>query len=287
MSEDPGAVTGDGAGANDLHRHAFAAMGTRWEIWCDRPELFVRTEGIVRAAEARLSRFVPDSALRRLARDGSVDDAVVARLVERALAFSAATGGAFDILLGRELVNLGYDRTYEELAERGPGPTGRVGPSEVRVERNLVTVEGPAWVDLSGIARGWTIDKVHDILVASGARAVLVEAGGDARGTGRPWVREVSGRSVVLDGGAVATSSTLRRQWPGPDGLRHAVVDPRTGDAARGPVVTATVCAPDAITADVLATALIVDPSGVVPLLASFRATAAVRSAAGIWSEVG
>lgn len=275
-----------------MNEHVFRAMGTEWCICADRPDLFARAEAVVRDVEARLSRFVPTSAVRCLRDEGTAVDPMLARVVEASLGFTASTGGVFTILLGRELASLGYDRSFDDLEGADLLPVGLVGPSAVRVEGDRVTVDGPAWVDLGGIAKGWTVDHVHDLLRAWGAQAVLVDGGGDVRGSGAAWpIGVTDDRAVVLEGGAVATSSTLKRRWAGPDGPRHHIVDPRTGLSAVGPFVTVTVCAPDATTADVLATTLLVDPRDILPRLEAFGASALLVDADGQcwttpdWSE--
>jgi FAD:protein FMN transferase len=83
---------------------------------------------------------------------------------------------------------------------------------------------------------------------------------------------------------AVATSSTRVRGWVSASGAElHHVLDPRTGEPASAPVDTATVLAPDAATADGLATALLVDPEGLVRRLSTLGARAALRGRDGRW----
>jgi thiamine biosynthesis lipoprotein len=266
---------------------AFAAMGTDWWIHSDRPDLHAAAVATVRGLEARLSRFVAGSAVCRLRADGVVTDAALARVVEVALALSASTDGAFSILLGRELADLGYDRTFGAISGGAPG--GRPSPTQLRVDGDRVTVEAPgpaAWVDVGGIAKGWTVDHVHDRLRAAGASWALVDGGGDLRGSGRPWPVGVGeAHDGTLHDAAVATSSALGRRWRGDDGGdHHDILDPRTGRSAGGPIVVATVHAADATTADALATALIADPRRTLPRLrmAGFEASAVEKVAAAI-----
>lgn len=263
---------------------AFAAMGTDWWIHSDRPDLHADAIATVRGLEARLSRFLAGSAVCRLRADGAVTDAALARVVEAALALSASTDGAFSILLGRELADLGYDRTFGAISGGLPGR--RASATEVRVDGDRVIVAAtgePAWVDVGGIAKGWTVDHVHDRLRGAGATWALVDGGGDLRGSGRPWPIGVGeAHDVTLRDEAVATSSALGRRWRGADGVdHHHILDPRTGASAAGPIVVATVRAPRATTADALATALIADPRRTLPRLWAHGATAWMRDRDG------
>lgn len=266
-----------------MSAHAFAATGTLWWIDSDQPELNTLAEGWVRDAEARLSRFRPDSALSRLNTTGVAEDALLAQIVTEGLMWEHATEGAFSIKLGRELCALGYDRDLARVV--GGLPTARPSATDVVVDGDVVRVRSvgePAWIDLGGIAKGWVVDRVHDRLRRAGATWALVDGGGDLRGSGRPWPIGVGDDATILDDGGIATSSTLERRWTDLTGApRHHVLDPATGLPADGPIVTATVRAPTALVADVLATAMLVAPQRVLLRLPALRAAAWVRDHRG------
>jgi thiamine biosynthesis lipoprotein len=117
-------------------------------------------------------------------------------------------------------------------------------------------------LDLGGIAKGWTVDVAAEAAVACGLSWAMVNAGGDLRITGTtpaegldvaiedPEATEAEAGRVVLDTGALATSSVTRRAWG--DGLHH-LIDPSTGRPAVGPVLQATVWAPTCAEAEVRA----------------------------------
>lgn len=80
----------------------------------------------------------------------------------------------------------------------------------------------------------------------------------------------------------MATSSTRDRRWRSVDGAElHHVLDPFTRSPACSELVTVTVRAADATTADVLATALLVRPAAVLGRLSAFRASALVEDQNG------
>jgi thiamine biosynthesis lipoprotein len=257
-------------------------MGTSWWVACDRSDLLADVEAWVRSLEARLTRFEPTSSLSRLNRERSTRDPVLAAVARAALHWQTITDGAFDATLGRPLAALGYDRDFASVVPVAPRADAS-GSLRMSVDAATVALEGEGALDLGGIAKGWTVDRVHDRLRRRGAREILVDGGGDLRGSGRSWMVGVPGdRAVVLHDGAVATSSTLERRWTATDGtLRHHILDPATHLPADSSIVTATVRASDATTADVLATAVVVRPATVVPMLADHRASALLIDRSG------
>lgn len=270
-------------------RRAFRAMSTSWWIACDRPDLLRAAEARVHATEARLSRFRADSALSRLNRARAVVDPLLAEVTRVALRLRALTEGVFTPTLGARLAALGYDRSFDLLpVRRGAGREADDSPGEplqVEVEDERVRLRGPGDLDLGGVAKGWTVDHVLEALREGGARFALVDGGGDLRGFGRRWPVGVGDDLVArVEEEAVATSSTRRRRWRGArDEDLHHLLDPRTGAPARSAIDTATVVALDAATADGLATAVVIDPGRVLPLLPRLSARAAVRGCDGRW----
>ncbi|MBK8592915.1 MAG: FAD:protein FMN transferase [Sandaracinaceae bacterium] len=271
-----------------MKQHAFLAMGTDWTILADGcgPEALVQAERLVRDVEGRLSRFLPDSAVSRLNRDREASDPVLAAVLHEAMGFLRDTGGAFDPRLGAQLASLGYDRPFAEVRSPAGSPRlDEVQELQVMIEGAHVSLEGNGSVDLGGIAKGWTVDRVLDALVAAGAGAVLVDGGGDIAVRGAEWPIGVDDDlSVLLRDGAVATSSTRGRRWQSAQGQHaHHILSARTGLPATSPVDTVTVVAPNATTADALATAALVDPSGQLPRLTGPGYQAAMRASSGAW----
>jgi thiamine biosynthesis lipoprotein len=137
-------------------------------------------------------------------------------------------------------------------------------------ETRSVTLPRRSRLDLGGIAKGWIVDRVADLLAPHGD--FLVDAGGDiaARGEGpdgKPgWLVGVADPVrpdhdlclARLTDQAVATSTTMRRRWRRGGETLHHLIDPRTGRPAASDVLQATVFAGTAMEADVFAkTALI------------------------------
>ena len=261
----------------------FRAMGTNWRVGADGAAsgTIEAVRELVEHEEQRCSRFRADSALSRLNATRVTSDRTLGSLVREALDVSAATAGAFDPTVGDAVIAAGYDRTFA-------GMTGFVdvngtrASSRPRVDRggSSLRLSGEGAIDLGGIAKGWTVDRVAESLIEAGSARWLVDAGGDIRAGGAersvciPIAVDLTGLTVGLEGGAVATSSTLRRAWDTPGGRMHHIISPHTGRPSAGPYVLATVVAPEASTADALATALLVDMPATLAAFPLFEAEA-------------
>ena len=216
-------------------------------------------------------------------------------VVRRALAIAEATGGAFDPTVGA-LVNLW-----------GFGPDGRrraaPAPEQIATAREKVgwrhltlTADGRLLkdvpdlkLDLGAIAKGFGVDRVANLLRDRGIRNYLVEIGGETRGAGfnaqgEPWRVGVlhpdfapaggsglQGIARLTGGRAIATSGDYRNFFRDEDGQIQAhIIDPRTAAPAQQAVASVSVLAGDCLTADALATALVVlGPDEGLPLLAA------------------
>ena len=222
--------------------------------------------------EDTLSRFDPRSSLSQLNRNQgrwTLVPLLLLRAVQAALKAAAVTGGAFDPTILDALEAAGYSRSFElGPAEPAQGPATPAGRwAEVQIAQGIGAIWLPIGVrlDLGGIGKGLAVDGAM-----SRARTlprVLINAGGDiALRTAAddppilvdvedPFDPERTLATFALHQGAVATSSTMGRRWGA--GVHH-IIDPRTGRPSASGLVAATVIAPTAVRAEVLAKACIV-----------------------------
>jgi len=159
-------------------------------------------------------------------------------------------------------------------------PSPRQGGEALRFLEEEVEVLAP--LDLDGLAKGYIADKAAEAALKAGARAALVNLGGDLarRGPGRAEVgvepplgpdNAPPALTFPLEEGGVATS-----------GVRHKgphLLDPRTGRPAQG--LQATVVAPSALLADGLAKALFVLQEAAWPVLKAHGALGILFTAQG------
>ncbi|HEY3763875.1 MAG TPA: FAD:protein FMN transferase [Gaiellales bacterium] len=220
------------------------------------------------------SRFLPNSEISRLnacagRRVGVSPDTV--ELVERALDGWRMSGGAFDPTLLGAVIRAGYDRTFARIPPAAmPGrSSAQTGCAGIETGPDWVRLPAGTGVDPGGIGKGLAADIVADELIAAGADGVCVNLGGDVRVAGtapeggawtvaveHPWT-DTPVVMLGLAGGAVATSTTLRRRWTVAGEPRHHLIDPRTGVSAGGPANLAAAVAGRAWVAEVQAKAVL------------------------------
>ncbi len=254
-----------------------AKMGTRIEIrlWADDAEAGRRLVAAGMAEmdriEALMSTYRDDSEISAVNRGAAAAPVAVSPelggLVRRALELSVLTGGAFDITY--ESVG----RYYDYRARQRPD-AATVAASLPAIDYRHVVVAADdrsirfthpgTRINLGGIAKGWACEQVAADLRAAGVRHGFVTAGGDTRfigdRRGQPWVVGIrdpdrDGATVTrlaLDDQAVSTSGDYERYFDEGGVRHHHILDPRTGESARG-LRSVTVIGPDATVTEALA----------------------------------
>lgn len=235
--------------------------------------------------DRRMSTYRDDSDVSRFNRAKEMDWVSVhpetAQVVSQAIAISRETNGAFDCTVGPivDLWNFGPSRAEGFEPPRDTvldEALKRIGYQhlEARVDENSAalrkTIEGLC-VDLSGIAKGYAVDAVIELLRKQGIRSAMVEVGGEVRvlGTkhGAPWrigiespvPHERRVHSVVpLESEAMASSGDYRNFFVHNGTTYSHTIDPRTGQPVASRLAGVTVVAPSCARADALATALMV-----------------------------
>ena len=260
------------------------AMGTVLEI-----ELAARDESAAYAVlercfarvaelERLFTRFDPGSALSRLnqAAGGTpLDvDPALARILADSRGYASLTRGSFDVTVG-PLVALWW-----EASRRGSPPSAgelaaaraRVGSEgiEVSVETSHAGLARPGMsVDLGGIAKGWALDRVAEILAADGVTSAFASFGGSsflalgAPAGERGWrvlLRDAGGGfagELRLSDRSLSVSGSLGQSIEIAGRAYGHVIDPRRGE----PLVRAAeaaVVAPSGALAEALGKALLV-----------------------------
>lgn len=196
-----------------------------------------------------------------------------AEVVQSALAYSEATGGAFD-------------PTVKPLVDHwGFGPEGNseplnqimqaVGWEKVTLNNGTLTKTAPLLqLDLAAIAKGYGVDRVADVIRESGYPDFIVEIGGEIAAdgispSGKPWrvgiespepgkaFGEAIFHTLDISGKAMATSGDYRNVHLRQDGSRYShLIDPHTGNPAESDVAAVTVIANRCMDADAIATSL-------------------------------
>ncbi len=272
----------------DRKRYALSGltMGTRWSALfyaseaTDPAPIGAALAACVEQVDRQMSTWKPESELMRLNRAAvGATVPVPAELMEvlaSACEIGRRSGGAFDIGVG-DIVNAwGFGAGgADEAAIRAA--IGHVRPRAYEVldlDRDSLCVrkQGPVTLDLSGIAKGYAVDRMMAVLGRFGVADVLVSLDGELRARGRradgrPWTialerpdyRKRAALSILeLADAALATSGDYRH-WVDIGGRRFShTVDPLQGRPLNGGLASVTVLAENCTTADAWATAFMV-----------------------------
>lgn len=204
------------------------------------------------------------------------------KVLSAALHWAERTGGAYDPTVGAAVDLWGFGPEPKRAAAAPGGDAVRQARERGgwrRVSLDPTTRSalqpGGLLLDLSSIAKGFAVDEVARFLKAEGIANLLVEIGGELRGEGlkpdgTPWWVELEtpragqhaaalpATLLALAGLSVATSGDERRYFEA-GGVRYAhTLDPATGAPLAHDLISVTVAADDCMTADALATALLV-----------------------------
>jgi len=270
-------------GGGEYHTVQGLAQGTSYRITYQHPteyNLKHRIDSILEAFDMSLSSYEQGSIISRVNRNERVAADSLFKVVFRESArVYQLTGGAFDITLGPVIDAWGF----------GPGEPAQVDSSLVD---SLLNYVGMDKVDLRGdsvvksipevklnvnaIAQGFAVDVVSGFLEGLGCTNYLVEIGGEIRtrgknpkgsfwriGVDRPeFGNMVPGSQmqaiINMHDRSLATSGNYRKFYE-KDGVRitHSI-DPATGYPKASRLLSATVLAPECMTADAYATACMV-----------------------------
>lgn len=235
------------------------------------------------AVNGTLSTYQPDTELMRLNRapQGSwlSVSPLLARCLQRALAVSAATDGAYDITVG-PLVNLwgfGAEARPRQVPSDAAIAQARaltgwrelsLSPAADKVFKHRAVI-----LDLSSLGEGAGVDALADALMSMGVKDYLIGVAGSLRSQGlRPdgksWRLAIeqpdgSGRPLQVlslpEQAAISTSGSYRNYFEA-NGVRYShTIDPKTGRPISHRGVSVTVVSPDGrddTLADAWATAL-------------------------------
>ncbi|WP_251976507.1 FAD:protein FMN transferase [Salinicola avicenniae] len=248
-------------------------------------EIETAVKASLEEVDGLMSTYKPDSELSRFNRAAVGEPFTLspptAEVMREAIRIGDISGGAFDVTVG-SAVNLwgfGPDHRPDEVPadDRITQALARVDYRALALDGNTLTKRKPVYVDLSGIAKGYGVDRVADTLDELGIERYLVEVGGEIRARGdkpggEPWriavEKPVSNeravqRIIELDDSAVATSGDYRNYFES-GGRRYShTIDPRTGRPVTHHLVSVTVISDGCMTADALATAIdVLGPQG-------------------------
>ncbi len=221
------------------------------------------------------------SKINREAADGPVRvDPLTFEVLQKSVQFSKLSDGAFDVTVG-PLMDLwkAAGEANEPPAEQALSEArAKVGYEKLILDEKDMTVRFAIKgmrVDLGGIGKGYAVDKSVEAMKERGAIGGMVDLGGNIRCFGQPprgqehWRIGLQDPNVspedmdssrillvlALTERSVATSGDYRRFVEVKGTKQSHIIDTGTGKGANK-LVSDTIIAPDATTADALSTAV-------------------------------
>ena len=206
--------------------------------------------------------------------------AEICTLIQTAGDFTEATGGAFDITIAPVVSAWGFTTDSYQVPDREALQTllESVGMEHVHLSGGSARLDPGTMIDLGGIAKGYTADRVAEIFQEHAVPRGKVELGGNIlvigdKPDGTAWrvgvqdpkhPDEADGLVCVLNlTDAFAVTSGSYQRYFEQDGKRyHHIIDPATGCPADSGLTSVTVVADSArgngTMCDALSTALFV-----------------------------
>ena len=263
------------------------AQGTSFSITYFHPsEIFTlaTADSIFRSVDSSLSIYNPSSLISRFNKgnDPVPLDQHLSSVIRKALETYRLTGGAFDITIKPLMDAWGLGAN----GQAGPSPDSNtihkilecIGSDKLMITDSLLVKLKPCiQIDVNGIAQGYTVDLLAQYLDKLGVNNYIIELGGEIKVKGnkpggKPFTVGIEMPSddlllppmiqqhLQLDSGAITTSGSYRKFIESNGKKINHIFDPKTGNSYQGNVLSVTVYAADAITADAFDNALLLMP---------------------------
>jgi len=238
-------------------------------------------DSILSGFDKSLSEYIPNSILSRINRnDTTVQvDRYFTDVFNKSREVFDATNGAFDITVAPLVNAWGFGPKPEEFADSASIDSllQYVGMDKVTLKNNrVVKSDLNVTIDVNAIAQGYSVDVIANYLISNGFRNYLVEIGGEVRTGGtkkrfHPWKVGVdkpyenpliSGEALQvilkLNNVSLATSGNYRKFYE-KNGIKYGhSINPVTGYPVMDKLLSASIVAPDCMTADAYATACMI-----------------------------
>ncbi|MEX0968664.1 MAG: FAD:protein FMN transferase [Bacteroidia bacterium] len=237
-------------------------------------------DSVLKVVNQSMSTYIPTSLISQFNQSsrGILMDQHFKTVFAKALEVAANTGGAFDPTVA-PLVNawgFGFKKQDNVDSAMIDSLMAFVGYEKVQIKGDsAIKLQPEVMLDFSAIAKGYGVDAVAAYLESNGISNFMVEIGGEVMARGRNshgqwWTIKIlrpadkadqtsAGEAVAsLADQALATSGNYQ-QFYEKDGRRYShTINPETGWSVEHNLLSASVIAPDCMTADAYATAFMV-----------------------------
>jgi thiamine biosynthesis lipoprotein len=264
-----------------LSHHAMGTVMSHKVFGANADASLEAVRGEITRLERLLSRFLPDSDISRINDFAGIQSIKVSPetfdVLSKAIEFSRTCPGCLDVTI-EPLVDL-----WNMARESG------IPPDELCIQHVLPLVNDQdvildAWemtaglsnigqaIDLGGIGKGYTGDRLREVLKAFSVTSAYSNLGGNVitlgtKPDGSPWrigiqhprqEKNILGTVSVVDE-SVVTSGDYQRFFTDSQGKRHHhILNPTTGYPAESGMISVTIVSEKSLIADALSTILFV-----------------------------
>ncbi len=259
-----------GPGSQLRLERSLDAMGTTYTIavyGSDRYALDAALDDAfeeARRLDALLSNYRPESEWSKVNREAAQGPVQVSeelfRLLEKCVAYSRQSEGAFDITVGPLMKIWGFYKGSGRIPHRAEIRTalGRIGWQHIILDPKVRTVRFDATVEIDpgGIGKGYAVDRMADVLRSKGVTSGLISAGRSSiYGIGAPpneprgWRvtlpdpkdAKKTAAEVFLKNESMSTSGSSEKFFVAGGVTYSHIMDPRTGYPSRGMLLVSVV----------------------------------------------
>ena len=196
-------------------------------------------------------------------------------LIERSIAISTLTNGAFDISYASMDRIWNYDGTMREMPseEKISSSIKKVGYQNIIIDKEAQTVflklKGMK-IGFGAIGKGYAADKAKALLIEKGVKAGIINASGDLnawgkQANGKDWMVAITNPLnknkvfswLPINDSAIVTSGNYEK-FISFNGIRYShIIDPRTGYPSTG-IISTSIMTSNAELADAISTSVFV-----------------------------
>ena len=196
-------------------------------------------------------------------------------LIERSIAISTLTNGAFDISYASMDRIWKYDGSMREMPseEKISNSIKKVGYQNIIIDKEAQTVflklKGMK-IGFGAIGKGYAADKAKALLIEKGAKAGIINASGDLnawgkQANGKDWMVAITNPLnknkvfswLPINDSAIVTSGNYEK-FVSFNGIRYShIIDPRTGYPSTG-IISTSIMTSNAELADAISTSVFV-----------------------------
>lgn len=256
-------------------------MGTYWTLKLQLPQkarsvdIKMMVLSRLNAINRQMSHWEPTSELSQFNKASPHTSSILSKefftVLKRAIEIARITDGIYSPTMAKLLAlngfgpnpntTLTHERSQQDLASNAW--------QHIQLDSTNSSAQhgGNCQLDLSSIAKGYSLDFICEELEKRGVTNYLLEIGGEFKGngckpSGQPWWVELSTleetKKIVLAtcGVSLATSGTSVQHFQQNRKLYHHLIDTKTGLPTSHDLVTVSVIANQCVDADAWATAL-------------------------------